>query len=232
MYRSFIANNKDFCILTVSELPIKRWLWGEGPAVCRGVWCGAVGRGDVCRGSRASPSSLAAGARREAGAGTRRAAVVLEGRGRGTRRGLGRTGAAGPGAGSCPRAYAKPCCVAVLPSCHVPVADVCCPGEGDPVRTALLEGWSQNTGRQGRGTMVMGGRDDGRRRRSAGRVGVRARAREEGERAGRACGISSRVRWGVAGRARRRAASKCASLATAASPSTTHALLPLPHTPR
>ncbi len=80
VYRSFIANNKDFCILTVSELPIKRWLWGEGPALCRGVWCGAVGRGDVSGGLRASPSSLAVGARREAGAGTRGAAA-LEGEG-------------------------------------------------------------------------------------------------------------------------------------------------------
>ena len=45
VYRSFIANNKDFCILTVSELPIKRWLWGEGPTwfwgVSGGVSCGA-----------------------------------------------------------------------------------------------------------------------------------------------------------------------------------------------
>ena len=35
VYRSFIANNKDFCILTVTEVPMKRWLRGEGPAWCR-----------------------------------------------------------------------------------------------------------------------------------------------------------------------------------------------------
>mmetsp|Transcript_1270 Transcript_1270/g.1704 ORF Transcript_1270/g.1704 Transcript_1270/m.1704 type:complete len:131 (-) Transcript_1270:357-749(-) len=40
VYRSFIANNKDFCILTVSELPIKRWLWGEG-----NMWCRVFGSG-------------------------------------------------------------------------------------------------------------------------------------------------------------------------------------------
>ena len=51
VYRSFIANNKDFCILTVTELPLKRWLRGEGPAWCFNcvvrcelgevAWCGA-----------------------------------------------------------------------------------------------------------------------------------------------------------------------------------------------
>jgi hypothetical protein len=38
VYRSFIANNKDFCILTVTELPMKRWLWGEGPVQFPTVW--------------------------------------------------------------------------------------------------------------------------------------------------------------------------------------------------
>lgn len=42
VYRSFIANNKDFCILTVSELPIKRWLWGEEPIWFWGVSSGGV----------------------------------------------------------------------------------------------------------------------------------------------------------------------------------------------
>ncbi len=117
MYRSFIANNKDFCILTVSELPIKRWLWGEGPTVCRNVWCGAHGvRWDGWLGlpqRRAAPHPSRLGPAEEG-------SIGLEGRERGGGLGLGSTEVAGAGglARSCPCLRVAGCCLAVFP--HVP----------------------------------------------------------------------------------------------------------------